>query len=135
MNNSSTQKSNEPHENAYPASETLKSKIQNVIRNLREFRINDLSFFDFAISYLFAYLISFPLAKYISVKRLFYLVIPVSIIVHTIFSVHTPLTDRFWNPNHDYLIKLTAIYMLFKGLNLSLTKLPIISKISKLYSK
>lgn len=109
--------------------------IRQTIAKLREFRINDFAIFDFAISYLAAYLLSFPLAKVITTKQLFYLVIPVSILAHTIFRVHTPLTDRFWDPHAHYLIKIVAIYMLLKGLNINITSLPIISKISKLYNK
>ncbi len=109
--------------------------IKQTITKFREIRINDFSIFDFAVSYFAAYLLSFPLKNIITVKQLFYLVIPVSIIVHTLFRVHTPLTDRFWDPNADYFIKITAIYMLLKGLNISLTSFPIISRISKLYNK
>jgi len=104
--------------------------IRQTIKKLREFRINDYAIFDFAVSYLAAYLLSFPLKHYFTLKQLFYLVIPVAIIAHTIFRVHTPLTDRFWNPNGDYLIKLTAVFMLFRGLNIN----PV-AKISALYSK
>lgn len=104
--------------------------IRKIITNLREFRINEFSIFDFAISYLAAYLLSFPLSRYLTKKQLFYLVIPASIITHTLFRVHTPLTDRFWNPNGDYLIKFTAVYMLLQAF-----KVNPLSKLSALYSK
>ncbi len=104
--------------------------IQSTIAKLREFKVNGYAMFDFVISYIAAFLLSFPLAKYISRKGLFYLVIPVSIIVHTLAGVHTPLTDQFWEPNSYYTIKLSAIYMLIKGL-----KYNPLSTLSTLYSK
>ena len=111
------------------------SSIKQIITKLRENRINGFAVFDFVISYFAAYLLSFPLKNVITMKQLFYLVIPVSIIAHTLFRVHTPLTDKFWDPNSHYLIKITAIYMFIKGFNINLTSLPIISRISKLYNK
>lgn len=96
------------------------SQITQTINKLREFRINNYAIFDLAISYLAAYLISFPLKPYISKTRLFYLVLPLAVLVHTLFSVNTPLTDQFWDPSSYYFIKLSVIYMLLKGLNVKL---------------
>lgn len=104
--------------------------VKAFITKMREVKINDYAVFDLVISYFAAYLLSFPLAPYITRKRLFYLVIPVSIITHTIFGVHTPLTDQFWNPDGFYFIKIVAVYMLLKGFNYN----PL-GKISTLYSK
>ncbi len=104
--------------------------VQAFITKMREVKINGYAVFDMVISYFAAYILSFPLAPYITRKRLFYLVIPVSIITHTIFSVHTPLTDQFWNPDGFYFIKIVAVYMLLKGMNYN----PL-GKISELYSK
>lgn len=106
------------------------NKIRQTIHKLRQFRVNEYSVFDFSISYLAAYLLSFPLANYFTVKQLMYLVVPIAILAHTLFGVHTPLTDRFWNPDGDYLIKLAAVFMLFRGFNID----PL-AKISALYKK
>ena len=105
-------------------------QIRQIIHKLRQYRINDYSIFDFIISYIAAYLLSFPLVKYFTIKQLIYLVIPLSIITHTLFGVHTTLTDRFWNPDGDYLIKFVAVFMIFRGFNIN----PM-AKISALYKK
>lgn len=90
--------------------------IQSSIAKLREFKINGYSVFDIVLTYFVTYLISFPLAKYISRKQLFYLAIPFSVLVHTICQVHTPLTDQFWDTDGNYLIKFSVLYMIYKGL-------------------
>ena len=90
------------------------------IHTIRNYKINDYSVFDIFISYFVAYLMSILLKNVISRKRLFYLVLPISILIHTIFNVHTPLTDQFWDVNGYYLVKISILYMAIKGLNIDL---------------
>ena len=100
--------------------------IRDFINKARQVRINGYAIFDFAVSYLAAYLISFPLKPYITRKRLFYLVLPVAVLAHTIFGVHTPLTDQFWDTHNYFLIKFIVIFSLLKALNID-----IFAKLSK----
>ena len=102
--------------------------IKQIITKLREFKINNYAVFDLVISYFAAYLISFPLKPYMTKTQLFYLVLPLSVLTHTIFSVNTPLTDQFWDPKSYYVIKISIIYMIIKGLKLPLPHLSGLSK-------
>ena len=91
--------------------------INSIVSYLRSFTIGDYSIFDLVLTFLLAYLLSFPLKQFgIVRKQLFYLAIPFSIIIHKILGIHTPLTDRFFNPNNYYFLKISMLYLTYKGI-------------------
>lgn len=93
--------------------------IDSTLIYLRLFKIGDYSIFDLVLTFLLAYLLSFPLKQFgfgITRKQLFYLAIPFSIIIHKLFGIHTPLTDRFFNPKNYYVLKISMLYLTYKGI-------------------
>ena len=95
----------------------------NWLEFLRQFRIGPFAIFDFAISYLGFYLLSPYIIKFLKIfgistntTNIMWLVLPISIIAHIIFSPETPLTKMFLNPNDYYLLKIVIIWMVYIGL-------------------
>lgn len=82
-----------------------------IINKLRKYKIGGYAIFDLVLSYLFMYLI----AKYFNfnVKSTLLLTLPISIIIHKIFNIHTLLTDRFFNKNNYYLLKISILYSVY----------------------
>ena len=86
-----------------------------IISFLRSFRIGPFAIFDFAISYLAVYLIApylFKIGLKLSREQLLWLTLPISILVHIIFGVMTPLTTMFLDPYGGYLVKILILFML-----------------------
>ena len=86
-----------------------------IISFLRSFRSGPFAIFDFAISYLFVYLISpylFKIGLKLSREQLLWLTLPVSILVHIIFGIDTPLTIMFLDPYGGYLVKISILFMI-----------------------
>lgn len=87
-----------------------------IITFLRSFRVGPFAIFDFAISYLFMYLIA-PYVKKIGInlnrKQLLWLTLPISIGVHIIFNAMTPFTKMFLDPYGSYWVKAIIIFMLY----------------------
>lgn len=90
---------------------------------VRQFRIGPLAVVDTAVAYFGVFLISPWLTKGAVKVRLrinkaqwLWLVLPIGIAVHIIFSQRTPLTEMFVDPNSFYLVKMVILFMLFMGI-------------------
>lgn len=81
------------------------------INKIREIKFNDYALFDLLLSYLLMFLIAKQFN--FNVKSALLLTLPISIIIHKIFNIHTVLTDRFFNPNDFYLLKFSIIYSVY----------------------
>lgn len=86
----------------------------------------DFAIFDFAVSYLGVYLLSPLLTKITSrfgwrPTRLqwLYLVLPLSVVFHLMFGVHTPLTEMVIDPHGGYIAKILILLMLYLGIKKS----------------
>lgn len=97
---------------------------------LRSFRICPFAIFDFAVSYLFMYFIA-PYVRKIGInlnrKQLLWLTLPLSIVIHIVFNVMTPLTKMFLDPYGSYWLKIIILFMLvmsFLSRNKPSVKLP-----------
>ncbi len=81
---------------------------------LRSFRIGPFAIFDFALTYLIAYLLGPHLKKMgipLSREQFLYLILPLSVVVHLLFKQDTPLTEMTLDPRG---------YWLWKGLLLAM---------------
>ncbi|MDD2822546.1 MAG: hypothetical protein PHQ59_00530 [Candidatus Daviesbacteria bacterium] len=95
----------------------------DIIGYLRQFRIGPFTIFDTLTAYVGIFLVS-PLlsrlfAKFnLSVPRSswLWLTLPIGIIFHLIFQVHSPFMKMLLDPNGNYLSKIVLIFMLFMGL-------------------
>jgi hypothetical protein len=71
--------------------------------------------FDFAITYLFAFLVG-PYLKKIGIplsrEQFMYLVLPLSVLTHYVFGIETPLTKMVLDPNGYYIWKGILVIML-----------------------
>lgn len=90
----------------------------NLITFLRSFRIGPFAIFDFAASYLVAYLVG-PYLKKIGIpitrEQLLWWTLPLSILAHIAVGKITPLTELFIAPNGGYLVKAIIIGMIIAG--------------------
>ena len=87
----------------------------NIITFLRSFRIGPFAIFDFAGTYLIAFLIGPYLKKLgipISREQLMWLALPISVLTHAIFKIKTPLTEMVFDPNGYYTWKVIIIAMI-----------------------
>lgn len=87
----------------------------NFIEVLRSYRIGPFAIFDFAATYLVAYLVGPYLKKIgipISREQFMYLVLPISILVHLVFKVETPLTKMVLATNDYFVWKGILILMI-----------------------
>ena len=91
------------------------NEAMNLINLLRSFRIGPFAIFDFAGTYLLAYLIGPHLKKIgipLSREQFMYLVLPLSVLVHFLFGIETPLTEMILAPNEHYIWKGILILMI-----------------------
>ncbi len=95
----------------------------NLIETLRQYRILDYAIFDFVVSFIGVYLLAPLLSKLflkinIKISRLswLYLTLPLSIIIHLLFSTYTQMTKDFLNLDSHYLLKLVILILLYLGL-------------------
>lgn len=95
----------------------------SLIESLRQYRILDYAIFDFAASFIAIYFLAPLLSKLflkinIKITRLswLYLTLPLSIIIHLLFSQMTPMTQDFLNLDSNYLLKLIILGLLYLGL-------------------
>ena len=93
------------------------------IELVRQFRVGPFAVFDIAVSYLGIFLLAPRLTRlalkarlHISKAQWLWLVLPISIFVHLIFGLRTPLTKMVIDPNNYYLAKFVILFMLFMGL-------------------
>jgi len=94
----------------------------NILQFLRQFKIGEYAIFDTAISLVVVYFLAPYLSKLfkkigiiITRKSWMYLVLPISVIVHLIFSTSTPLTRNFFDPSGHFLEKLVGVVLLVLG--------------------
>ncbi|MBU1151775.1 hypothetical protein KJ632_03025 [Patescibacteria group bacterium] len=87
----------------------------NILDFLRSFRIGPFSIFEFAITYLLAFLIG-PYLKKIGIplsrEQFMYLALPLSVLVHFVFKVETPLTKMVFASNNYYIWKGVIVLMI-----------------------
>ena len=90
----------------------------NLITFLRSFRIGPFAIFDFAASYLVAYLVG-PYLKKIGIpvtrEQLLWWTLPLSILAHIAVGKITPLTELFIAQNGGYLVKAIVLGMIIIG--------------------
>ena len=87
----------------------------NLLDFLRSFRIGPFAIFDFAGTYLLAFLIGPYLKKIgipISREQFMYLALPLSVLIHFIFRIDTPLTKMVLDPNGHYIWKGIMVVMI-----------------------
>ena len=93
------------------------------IEYLRQFRVGEYAFFDFAASFIAAFLLA-PLLtalfrKFkinIPMKNWILLTLPLSIASHLLAGTITPMTRDFLDLNGHYFLKLAMITLLILGL-------------------
>ncbi|MBU0727357.1 hypothetical protein KKA95_01595 [Patescibacteria group bacterium] len=91
----------------------------NIITFLRSFRIGPFAIFDFAVTYLIAFLIGPYLKKLgipISREQLMWLALPISVLIHAIFKIKTPLTEMVFDPSGHYTSKVIMIAMIIMAI-------------------
>lgn len=76
------------------------------IAYLRSYKLFSFAIFDFLMSYIFMYIIG--ISFHLNIKKLFLSVIPLSLIIHKIIGLETPLIKSVFNPKNtkDYMIML-----------------------------
>jgi len=89
---------------------------------LRQYRVGPFAIFDFAASFIAAYLLS-PLITWacakigikMSLSSILWLTVPVSVLVHILVGRHTPLTKMVLDVNGYYGVKLVIAVMVYMG--------------------
>ena len=86
----------------------------NIISYLRTFRIGPFAIFDFAASYLLIYFLAPYLQKLglrLTRSQMLWLTLPVSLVVHVLFGIDTPLTQMFLDLSGGYWVKFIVVGM------------------------
>jgi hypothetical protein len=90
----------------------------DIITLLRSFRIGPVAIFDFAASYLVAYLVG-PYLKKIGIpvtrEQLLWWTLPLSILAHIAVGRITPLTELLLAQNEGYFVKALILGMIIIG--------------------
>lgn len=93
------------------------------IEFLRQLRIGGYAIFDFAVTFIFVYLIEAFLSKlfrkiHLSIPRQsrLFLAVPIGILVHILVGTITPLTAWFIDLHGHYGIKIVTLALLIFGL-------------------
>lgn len=97
----------------------------DIITFLRSFRIGPFAVFDFAISYLFVYLVApylYKLGIKLSREQFLWLTLPFSVFVHILFGRITPLTKMFLDPHGAYWVKILLIFMILMAIRNKIMK-------------
>jgi hypothetical protein len=95
----------------------------NIIEFLRQYRMGGFAIFDFVVAYGGFFLLSPIIMKLfqkininMTLANIMWLVLPLSIVVHLIIGVHTPLTKMFINTHDYYFVKILIFFMVYMGL-------------------
>ena len=93
------------------------------IEVLRQVRVGPFTLFDTLAAYVGIFLVSPLLSKLfakfnisISKSNWLWLTLPIGVIFHLIFQVHSPFIKMLLDPNGNYLSKIVLIFMFFMGL-------------------
>ncbi|MFA5932591.1 MAG: hypothetical protein WCV81_04930 [Microgenomates group bacterium] len=93
------------------------------IEVLRQYRVGPFTLFDTLIAYIGIFLVAPLFSKLfarfnISISRSswLWLTLPIGVIFHLIFQVHSPFMKTLLDPNGNYIAKIVLIFMLFMGL-------------------
>ena len=93
------------------------------IEYLRSFKVGPYAIFDFVVSFIGMYYLAPVLSGLFRIFRLdipqinwLYLILPLGIIFHLIFSQQTPLTKLFLDPTSYFFIKIFILGLLYLGL-------------------
>jgi hypothetical protein len=91
----------------------------SVIKTLRSYKLFNFSIIDFVGTFIGAYFIAEFLHKKYQIPkyRMYYLIIPIGVLSHIVFSQKTPLNNMITNPNGDYIIKIILLFLIYKGIN------------------
>lgn len=89
---------------------------------LRQYRVGEYAIFDTALSFIAVYFLAPLLTKLfrkigINIPRWnwLYLTLPISVVVHGILGIYTPLTHNFFDPSGHWIVKLVVILLLVLG--------------------
>jgi len=93
------------------------------IEYLRQFRIGQYAFFDFAVSFLAIYLLA-PLLSKLFLKlgldipkhNWLYLTLPIGILAHILVGTITPMTRNLLDLHGHYILKIVIIALVILGL-------------------
>jgi hypothetical protein len=95
----------------------------SMLEFLRQYRIGAFSIFDTVTAYGVVYLLAPRLIRWFGLihvqftrGNILWLVLPLAVIVHLIFGLHTPFTRMVMDPSGHYLAKAAVLAMLFFGL-------------------
>ncbi len=95
----------------------------DIISVLRQFRIGPFAVFDFLLAYLGIFLLAPTLTKYFAKIHFYFtrgdwlwLTLPIGLLVHFLFGLHTPLVKMVTDHSGFYTIKFLVLLMLFMGL-------------------
>ncbi len=93
-----------------------------IITYLRQFRIDGYAIFDFAVSFLAAYLLAPWLSKMfkkigvdIPKYSWLYFTVPISVLIHLLVNTITPLTRDFIDPHGGIIVKLVVLVLFILG--------------------
>jgi len=93
------------------------------VNTLRQIRVGPFTVFDFLLAYLGIFLLAPRLTKIFAKIRLYisrtdwlFLTLPIGLLFHLAFRLHTPLTKMVMDPRGFYLVKSVILLMLFMGL-------------------
>ena len=88
--------------------------IMTIITKLRSYKIRNFSIFDLVTSFFGMYILHyFFLYKYFSLRKTLKLTLPLSLLVHYILGIDTPLTRMILDPEKFWPIKFSMIYLLY----------------------
>jgi hypothetical protein len=70
----------------------------SIITQLRSHKVGPFATFDFIASFIGFHLLYPFVKKYISYERWIYAVVPLSVLIHIVFKIDTPLTAMVMGP-------------------------------------
>ena len=86
------------------------------LEKLRSYRIGSFAIFDFASSFIGAWVVAPYLSKWVTRTQVLWLVIPAGVAVHIVTGIKTPLNKMVIGPGSNVLAQAAIAVMVYKGL-------------------
>lgn len=87
--------------------------MNNSLKKIRSYRINQFAIFDFAISFIFALIVSKIFG--LNVVSSLTLIIPFAVVIHELFNIRTPLNNLIIRSD-DKASKLIMVFLIIVGI-------------------
>lgn len=88
----------------------------NTLYKIYNYKLGEYYLFNLILPFIIAYFLSLFTSVYnIHRQQLFLLALPVSIVIHKLFSIQSTLSDRFFDHKNYYILKISMLYLTYRG--------------------